>query len=210
MLASGGPDCIVAAALLQDQGYRVTLLHFQYGQKAECRELHSVTRCAKEMDLCYSVRYFTGVFAVQGSGILAGNKAGKEELKGQTAFLPARNLILLSIAAGIAEAESFSYLAIGNIADGAYPDNKLAFREAFDAVLPHALSKGVTVRCLAPVNQYTKAEVIKIGSKLGVPFEHTWSCYEGADRHCGACASCVKRRKAFSDNNLVDPVPYSV
>jgi len=66
------------------------------------------------------------------------------------------------------------------------------------------------IRLKAPLLTMTKAQVIELGSKLGVPFEHTWSCYKGCEFQCGVCSSCVERRGAFIEADIVDPTEYFV
>lgn len=207
VLCSGGPDCIVAGAILKAEGMEITLLHYQYGQKAAVQEQVAVANCAAAMNVPF-ITIETNAFAPIRSGILRDDVRHGAQLAGQCAFVPARNLILLSLAAGLAEMNGFGYLVLGNIADGRYPDNKPIFAERFDAILPHALSEGVTVRCVAPVNIYTKTQVIQIGLELKAPLHLTWSCYEAGALHCGRCASCQGRRQAFAANGVRDPLNY--
>lgn len=203
VLCSGGPDGVVAAAQLRETGYHVTLLHYQYGQKAWLAERSACQRVSELMRIGMHTVDLAGVFASIESGLLShkGITQGKD-LAGAKAFVPGRNLIFLSIAAGIAESAKVGYIATGNIKDGRYPDNQPAFTTAFDNILPHALSEGVHVRCLAPVNHLTKVEVVRLGHQLHVPLNATWSCYTSGQLHCGVCASCKGRRQAFKDAGL--------
>jgi 7-cyano-7-deazaguanine synthase len=216
-LCSGGPDGVVAAAELRNRGYEVALLFVNYGQVALSQELKAVSGCAIDMGMALRHVDMGPAFASIRSDILlnggrAGGKAspGLQALSGKAAFVPARNLILLSVAAGMAESLNYGYLCIGNIADGRYPDNQPEFCRAFDALLPHALSEGCHVRCLSPVNHLTKADVLKLGVALGAPLHLTYSCYAGLSGggHCGVCASCLGRRKAFAEAGITDPTYY--
>lgn len=209
VLCSGGPDGIVAAAFLKREGFQVTLLHFMYGQKASLAERSAVQSCAVLMGLKLMEINLADVFDnIKSSLLLAEDDKKAAQLKGKTAFCPARNLIFHSVAAGIAESLDFAYVANGNIADGIYPDNKPVFTLLLDQMMPHSLSAGVHVRCLSPVNDRTKAEVLKLGFELQVPLHLTWSCYTADEMHCGECASCIARKNAFLKADLPDPTAY--
>lgn len=210
VLNSGGPDCLVAAGILREDGYKVSFLHFYYGQKADkqeyiAHELIATHFLAPRFRIAINGIYTAMLVGKEGPGILEGqdNPSNVHE-----AWVPCRNLIMLSIATGFAEAHGFSHLAIGNIVEGAYPDNTVGFQMAFDRVLQHATSEGVHVRCVAPVNLMTKAEVIRRGQELGLPLSATWSCYEGGPVQCGKCGSCIKRRAAFKAAGVEDLTVY--
>lgn len=211
MLASGGPDCIVGAAVLKSQGFEPDLLHFNYGQKASVAEHEAVQNCAEKMGfkaICVPV---PDPFNWVKSSLLqhCDNRSGAE-LVGRAAFVPGRNLIFVSIGAAVAASFGYSYVAHGNIADGAYPDNKKVFTELFDQLLRYSFMEDTVIRCIAPVNDLTKMQLIKVGTSLKVPFESTWSCRTAEKEHCGQCASCVARQKAFREAHVDDPTKYTV
>lgn len=208
MLTSGGPDCVVAAAVLRHEGFQPHFLHFNYGQRAAEMERIAVINCSHAMSIPYTIVELNAFSQIQSCLLKGSEQVDPQDMAGPVAFVPARNLILLSVAAGIAETHDFAYLGTGNILEGAYPDNQPAFTQKFDELLPHALSKHAVVRCVAPVNHLTKASVLQTGARLGVPFGFTWSCYEGGNFHCGKCASCVKRRAAFKVAEVGDPTIY--
>ena len=213
VLCSGGPDAVVAAAILKNQGFKISFLHYDYGQISSKKELQAVKDCAKAMGVNWMLANIQSAFESIPSALLQlGQQFYMEameaaELKGRSAFVPARNLILISIAAGIAESGGFSHIAIGNIADGAYPDNQPAFIRTMDLMLHYSLCS--IVRAIAPVNHLTKKEVIEIGLELDVPLHLTWSCYLNGDLHCGQCASCLGRRRAYIALQQEDPTRYA-
>jgi 7-cyano-7-deazaguanine synthase len=89
-----------------------------------------------------------------------------------------------------------------------YPDCRPAFVRAFDAMEELALDGVSHVQLLAPFMELTKAQIVKLGSDLHVPFERTWSCYKGGDLHCGLCGTCYERREAFTLAGVLDPTRY--
>jgi 7-cyano-7-deazaguanine synthase len=123
--------------------------------------------------------------------------------------VPNRNMILLAVAIGHAIASGADAVAYGAHAGdhAVYPDCRPAFAEAMAeaAGLCH-YDPGVTL--LRPFIDRTKADIVRLGAALGVPFALTWSCYEGGVRHCGRCGTCVERREAFTLAGVPDPTEY--
>lgn len=127
--------------------------------------------------------------------------------------VPNRNAILLSIAVGIAVAEGAEVVATGVHAGDhpIYPDCRPDFIHAFDRVARlgtagYGLDK---LRVIAPFVNMSKADIVTMGATLGVPFDLTWSCYEGDSVHCGRCGTCVERREAFTIAGVFDPTVYA-
>lgn len=196
VLCGGGPDAIVAGAILQSCGHKITFLYFDYGQRAFLNERRAVMDCAYKMQADFRIISLNCFDPIKSSLLKSGPPVpDKADMKGYPAFVPARNTVLLSIAAGIAESDGFDRLCIGNIAGGTNPDNSVAFAAAFNMLLPHAVRARIAL--CNPVNEMTKEEVIARGLTLNVPLTMTWSCYWDGPIHCGVCASCVPRRAAF-------------
>jgi 7-cyano-7-deazaguanine synthase len=126
--------------------------------------------------------------------------------------VPNRNALMLDAAVALAVVGGAQAVAFGaHRGDHAvYPDCRPEFVEAFTrtAVLANAgfLPEGFTV--LAPFLTWSKAQVVALGDRLGVPFERTWSCYRGGEVHCGRCGTCVERREAFTLAGVSDPTVY--
>jgi 7-cyano-7-deazaguanine synthase len=125
-------------------------------------------------------------------------------------YVPARNLIFLSVAAGVAEVRQADAIYIGvNALDySGYPDCRPEFIESFAATAALALKRGVEGRPLelrTPLIDLTKAQIVKLGVSVGAPIELSWSCYRGDERPCGRCDACVLRAKGFAEAGVADP-----
>jgi len=124
--------------------------------------------------------------------------------------VPARNTIFLGIAASYAEVLGADAIFIGAHVDDAsgYPDCRRAYLKAFDAVLRTGTKRGLEKRLSLkfPLIGKNKSGIIRLGAALGVPFEHTWSCYQGGVVPCGGCDSCILRAKGFREAGLKDPL----
>lgn len=124
--------------------------------------------------------------------------------------MPFRNGLFLSSAASVALSHNCSEIFYGAHADdaagSAYPDTSAAFNRAISEAV--RIGSGDMLRIRAPFIDKTKAQVVAEGVRLGVPFELTWSCYEGGEKACGVCGTCRDRLRAFRENGLADPVEY--
>ena len=121
--------------------------------------------------------------------------------------MPARNSIFLSLAASLAETKGADTIYFGaNAVDySGYPDCRPEFIEAFEKMITLGTKVGA-VRIAAPLLKLSKSEIIKLGCELSVPFEWTWSCYEGKEIPCGECDSCILRAKGFREAGIEDPL----
>jgi 7-cyano-7-deazaguanine synthase len=126
--------------------------------------------------------------------------------------VPNRNAIMLSIAYGVAVARGARLVAAAVHAGDhyVYPDCRPQFVEAFDAMQRQAVEGfgDPDLRLHAPFIHKSKAEIVEIGTSLGVPYEDTWSCYEGGEIHCGLCGTCTERKEAFQLAGVPDPTKY--
>lgn len=216
VVCSGGLDSTVAAAAMRHNGYDVTLLHFTYGCRAEQREVQAVHDVAAKLDadvLVVDVRQlFTQV--IGGSPLtntaesIADGEAGAEFAH---EWVPARNLILLSMAVGIAESHGYSTVVLGNNLEeaGAYPDNEQEFIRLLNLVMPYAVRADCEVHIEMPVGTLVKHEIVALGHELDAPIAQSWSCYNGGDVHCGTCGPCYMRRNAHTMRNIPDPTEYA-
>ncbi len=127
-------------------------------------------------------------------------------------YVPYRNGLFLSCAASIALSNGCEVIYYGAHSDdaclNAYPDTSIEFNEAINKAI--YLGSGKALKVEAPFINLTKADVVRIGTELKVPYELTWSCYEGKNKPCGKCATCIDRIKAFKLNGLLDPLEYEV
>ena len=128
-------------------------------------------------------------------------------------YVPARNIIFLSIAAGLAESVDADRIFIGaNAIDySGYPDCRPEFFRAFETVLKVGTKAGVEGNSMViehPILRSTKADIVRLGKKLKAPLELTWSCYQGGAKACGKCDSCLIRRKGLEDAGSKDEIEY--
>ncbi|MCS4537639.1 MAG: 7-cyano-7-deazaguanine synthase [Thaumarchaeota archaeon] len=217
VVASAGLDSTTAAKSMIVKGYEVTLLHFKYRHRAEAREQESIGMIAEHLK-CELMFVDTTLFKdVIGHSRLtetwseiAKERDGEAGAEFAHEWVPARNLIFLSIATGIAEAHGYDVIVPGtNLEEsGAYPDNEMIFINKLNEVLPYATNLQRRVSIEMPVGNLMKHEIVKLGLQIGAPLHLTWSCYEGGEAHCGKCGPCYMRRKAFEINGLKDVVNY--
>jgi 7-cyano-7-deazaguanine synthase len=137
----------------------------------------------------------------------------KEEIP--PTYVPARNTIFLSFALSFAETIGASLIFIGanHIDYSGYPDCRPSYFEVYEELIKLGTKVGVegkSIRIEAPLIEKTKGEIIALGAELGVPFDKTWSCYEGGEFPCGGCDSCLLRAKGFAEAKVDDPLLLKV
>lgn len=210
VVCSSGLDSTTVAYKMRSDGYDVGLLHFRYGAKAEQPELDRMEQIAAHLEAPLDVVDIDyGKYS--GSSPLLTDQdisVGKDGAEYAHEWVPARNLVMLAHAVAYAEANGYSYIALGNNLEesGAFPDNEEEFTFLLDKALDYAVHDGGFVRLVSPVGHLMKHEIVKLGNELGVPWELTWSCYRGDEKHCSKCAPCFMRKTAFERNGLSDPV----
>ncbi|WP_069807410.1 7-cyano-7-deazaguanine synthase QueC [Vulcanisaeta thermophila] len=217
VVASGGLDSTTAATYLLKEGYEVTLLHFNYGHRAETQEDRAIKRIAEflgvplievNMDFFKIVRHSP----LLGDGEINRVNEGMAGAEFAHEWVPARNFVFIALATALAEAYGYDYVATGiNLEEaGAYPDNEMEFIRLLNQVMPYAVGPNKHVRLLMPVGHLVKHEIVKLGLEVGAPLHLTWSCYDNGERHCGRCGPCYMRRWAFKINGVRDPVEYDL
>jgi 7-cyano-7-deazaguanine synthase len=213
VLLSGGMDSVTALHHSHAQGPVVAALSFDYGSKHNARELPEAAWQAAQLGIRHVViplHFMAEHFA---SALLKGGqeipKGHYEEESMRKTVVPFRNGIMLSIAAGFAESCGARALVIAaHAGDHAiYPDCREAFMLAMGDAIRLGTYEEVSVE--RPFIAMNKAAIAARGAALGVDFSHTWSCYVGAEIHCGECGTCVERREAFLEAGLTDPTAYS-
>ena len=219
VLVSGGLDSAVVLAIARAEGLACTALSFDYGQRHRV-ELEAAARVAGSLGVEDHRVVSVDLRAVGGSALTADIPVpqGEGEVAGgiPVTYVPARNLIFLSIATAVAEVAGAGEVLVGvNAVDySGYPDCRPAFVEAFERAANLATKAGAEgrgVRVRAPLVRMTKSQIIAEGSRLGVDFARTSSCYdpEGAGRACGGCDSCRIRRRGFEEAGVADPTRYA-
>lgn len=220
-LISGGLDSAVTAFIAKKQGYDIFALSFHYGQR-HTKELICAKKISKAVGaknhiiLSIDLQRFGGSSLLSSSTMKIKNHA-LAEIGNQipSTYVPARNTIFLSYALAYAETIDADAIFLGvNAVDySAYPDCRPEYIKAFQRLANLATRQGVegkNVRIKAPLLLLTKAEIIKKGVRLNVPFSKTWSCYRGEPTACGRCDSCRLRLKGFKEAHMKDPLSYAI
>lgn len=220
VLLSGGLDSSTAIAMAAERGYALYALSFRYGQR-HARELEA----ARAIGQYFGARDFKVVdidLRLFGGSALTSDEIAVPLDRDEAAmgvgvpstYVPGRNLIFLSFATAYAEVVGADdiFLGINAIDYSGYPDCRPEFLEAFAKTANLATKAGTedgrTLRYHAPLIHMTKADIVREGTRLGVPWEQTWSCYLGGEKACGKCDSCQLRLKGFAEAGLSDPLPY--
>jgi 7-cyano-7-deazaguanine synthase len=211
---SGGMDSAVTAALAaRDQ--RLAFLHANYGQRTEAKELACFHALADNMGaVARLVVDLPALRQIGGSSLtdLSIPVREGEPVEGMvpTSYVPFRNAHLLSAAVSWAEVLGAGAVYVGAVWEDSsgYPDCRPEFYRAFEEAARLGTKEETVVAIRAPVIDMTKADIVRAGLGLGVPFEMTWSCYQGAERACGRCESCHLRQRGFREAGAADPIPY--
>lgn len=218
VLVSGGLDSACTLALARTQGFDVYALSVDYGQRHR-KELECARRVADSLGATRHTVVAVDLRAVGGSALTDALDVPKDRAHGEIGqgipltYVPARNTVLLSLALGYAEVVGAFDLFIGaNAVDySGYPDCRPEFLAQFERLANLATKAAVegrgTFRVHAPLLRLTKAEIIREGTRLGVDFGMTLSCYDPdtEGRACGRCDSCQLRLKGFREAGLTDP-----
>lgn len=211
-------DSAVTAALAQET-HELALLHANYGQRTESRELSSFEALADRLGVSPERRLvvdFTSLRQIGGSSLtdrsIAVRHGEPEEGMVPTSYVPFRNAHLLAAATSWAEVIGATAIFVGAVeADSSgYPDCRPGFFRAFAEAIRLGTRPDTRITVETPVISMSKAEIIKRGLTLEVPFELTWSCYQANDEACGECESCRLRLVAFEKAGSLDPIRYTV
>lgn len=223
VLLSGGADSAtcLALALKNTNPKNVIALNVFYGQR-HAREAESARAVAEHYGVKLIEMDMSQLFAFSDCSLLQkssqtvphGSYAEQQKEAGEnpvSTYVPYRNGLMISAAASIAVsvgAAKVYYAAHADDAAGsAYPDCSVAFAEAIGRAVKEGT--GGQVELVAPFVSATKAEVIRQGLRMGVPYHLTWSCYNGGEKPCGVCGTCIDRAKAFAANGIRDPLEES-
>jgi len=211
---SGGMDSAVTAAIASAT-HRLAFLHANYGQRTEARELECFGRLAERLGAEQRLVIDLTTLRVIGGSSLTDRaipvREGEPEAgKIPTSYVPFRNAHLLAAATSWAETLGAEALYIGAVWEDSsgYPDCRPEFYRAFEEVIRQGTRPETHIRIETPLIRMTKEQIVRRGVELGVPFELTWSCYQGEDAACGLCESCVLRRRGFLSAGVVDPIRY--
>ncbi len=220
VLLSGGMDSATALAIALKDGFEATALSVDYGQRHR-KELEAARKVARHFGVRDHRIVSLDLTAIGGSALTDKRIPVPEQRRleeiGQgipATYVPARNTILLSYALGLAETTGAKaiYIAANALDYSGYPDCRPEFYKAFQEVARLGTKRGVEgdlIEIRTPLLAMTKADIVRKGEELGVPWALTWSCYQGEDRACGVCDSCQLRLKGFREAGVKDPIPYA-
>jgi 7-cyano-7-deazaguanine synthase len=220
VLLSGGMDSVTLLHYVH-QRLGATAIHalsYHYGQRHE-RELAAAEWQAARLpavarwltlDLTSYGHAVAPATALAAAGAAVPDLAAipAAQLDQPITYVPHRNLILLSLAAGYAESIGAATVYYGAQAQDEYGywDCTAEFVSRLNHLL--SLNRRTSVTIQAPFTTLRKADVLRLGRELGVDYAHTWTCYRGGELSCGVCPSCVERRRAFAEVGAADPLPY--
>ncbi|KAF5415164.1 MAG: 7-cyano-7-deazaguanine synthase [Candidatus Methanogaster sp.] len=214
ILLSSGLDSAVAFKRAYDRCSELLALTFDYGQRAAANEIEHATWICRKFDVPHEVielpwlRNFGGALT-DASALpeLAEHEldSGASVDSARRVWVPARNLLFLSIAAGYAENSGYELITVGFDAEEAatFPDNSSEFAKRFNRVLEYGTLKPLVID--APLIDLDKAGIVRLGVAIDAPLALSWSCYESGDLPCGLCESCLRRARAFAEAGAKDP-----
>lgn len=220
VLFSGGLDSTTSLALAIDKYGKdnVVALSISYGQK-HIKEIEASNKIASFYGVEHIYLDLSKIFEFSDCSLLEKNHIDipegeyakqLESVDTLSTYVPFRNGLFLSSAAAIALSKGCEVIYYGAHADdaalNAYPDCSKEFTDAINQAI--YLGSGNKVKVVGPFVNMRKADIVKLGTNLKVPYELTWSCYEGHDKACGKCGTCLDRIKAFEANGLKDPIKY--
>ncbi len=216
VLLSGGLDSTTTLAQAISDGCKVTAISFRYGQR-HTKELVSAENVCRFYNVDHVVidlnlSSFRSALTRQDLDVPL-DREGELDAKIPITYVPARNIIFLSIAAGLCESIDADRIYIGaNAVDySGYPDCRPEFFEAYENMIGKGTKAGVEgrpIKVMTPILYDSKADIVRRGKKLGAPLHLTWSCYNGGEKACGHCDSCRLRLKGFKEAGYKDEIEY--
>jgi 7-cyano-7-deazaguanine synthase len=222
VLVSGGLDSATALAVAKSEGYEVYAISFRYGQR-HLLELNAAEKVAAALGASQHLIVDMNLSQIGGSALtdhidVPKGRADSEMATGiPVTYVPARNTIFLSYALAWAEVLGVLdiFIGVNAIDNSGYPDCRAEFIEAFEKMANLATKMSTEekrqLKIRTPLIHMTKAEIIQKGTALGVDYSLTHSCYDPTPggKACGACDSCLLRKKGFADAGIPDPTPYA-
>ncbi|HVZ38390.1 MAG TPA: 7-cyano-7-deazaguanine synthase QueC [Candidatus Kapabacteria bacterium] len=216
ILASGGMDSCVVTAMMRSQGYELNLLHTNYGQRTERKELACFQAIAEHVAaarrLVVDIRHLA---MIGGSSLTDTNievtPAALDLHEVPSSYVPFRNANIIAIAVSWAETIGAGTIAIGAVEEDSsgYPDCRAVFYDALQKVVDLGTRPETSITIVTPVITMSKADIVRTGMEHNAPLHLTWSCYKREDVACGECDSCALRLRGFALAGFTDPLPYA-
>lgn len=212
VIYSGGMDSFTVLHLAKQQGFDVHALSFDYGQRHN-KELEVAASVCQQENIPHKVVDITAINQLlQGSSLTSKDidipTGDYADANMQSTVVPNRNMILLSLAIGYAvslKADKVFYGAHSGDHD-IYPDCRPEFVDAINGV--SALANYEPIEIVSPFLHDSKLTILKTGLDMGLDYANTWTCYQGLEKACGKCGSCIERLGAFAALGLTDPIAY--
>lgn len=214
VLVSGGMDSALTAAFAAKK-YDLALLHINYGQRTQNRELKAFRDIAKyfgaKLTLVADIKYLSDI----GGSSLTDKKikVSKPDLKSKkvpTSYVPFRNANILAIATSWAEVIGAEKIYIGAVEEDSsgYPDCRKTFFDSYNKMISLGTKPETKIKIETPIIRMSKKEIVLMSVKMKAPLHLTWSCYQSGDKACGECDSCALRLRGFRLAGIKDPIPY--
>lgn len=216
VLVSGGMDSCVTAAIA-NENYRLALLHVNYSQRTESRELqafHNIVsfyKIPEERILISNIDYLSKI----GGSSLTDMRMDVQDAQLYskeipTSYVPFRNTLFLTIAVSWGEVIGATKIFIGAVEQDSpgYPDCRTIYYEAFNKLIKAGTKPTTCIEVETPLINKSKSEIVKMGISLNAPLHLSWSCYKNTDKACGVCHSCFLRLGAFKEAGVKDSIAY--
>jgi len=216
VLVSGGMDSCVTAAIA-NENYRLALLHVNYSQRTESRELQAFRNIAlfykipEDRILISNIDYLSKI----GGSSLTDMRMDVQDAQLYskeipTSYVPFRNTLFLTIAVSWGEVIGAKKIFIGAVEQDSpgYPDCRPSYYKTFNELIKVGTKPTTHIEVETPLIRKSKSEIVKMGISLNAPFHLSWSCYKNTDKACGMCHSCFLRLKAFKEAEVIDLIPY--
>ena len=210
LILSGGMDSTTLLYKMRSEGYEVDALTFNYAQRHK-KEIASAKAIAQRLHITHQVVDLSSLASLLGDSALLGGmqvpSCHYTEEAAKKTVVPNRNMIMLSVAAGYAEAHEIPevFYAAHKNDSTIYPDCRPEFVQALRPAIRLATAWH-PVELQAPFVEMSKAEIVRMGLALQVPYHLTWSCYKGEEKPCRTCPTCIEREEAFALNGCRDPL----
>ncbi len=214
-IMSGGMDSTLSAYMMQNEGYEIIAVHFNYDQRTQnkelecfefiCTDLHVKQKYVLDLDFFKQL----GASALTDKNIEVPTQGIEEGVP--ATYVPFRNGIFLSMAAAIAEKEEAQVIAIGVVEEDSsgYPDCREEYIKAMQKAINLGTKDETDIEIKMPLVHLKKSQIVQEALDLHVPLELTWSCYKNEDKACGVCDSCRLRLNGFKVAGVSDPISYA-
>lgn len=211
---SGGMDSTLSAYMMQEQGYEIIAVHFNYDQRTQRKELDCFKKICDELNVREKYILDLDFFKQLGASALTDKNievpTGGIEEGVPVTYVPFRNGIFLSMSAAVAEKEGAEAISIGVVEEDSsgYPDCRESYIESMQESINLGTKDSTHIKIHMPLVNLKKSQIVQKSLALRVPLHLTWSCYKNEDKACGVCDSCRLRLNGFTLAGVEDPIEY--